>query len=190
MVTKKEFSSFSLILSLVITCAFAALALATVNELTKDPIAKAREAAKMEAVLKVLPKEAKDPKEVLFNTGGTTVTAYVSRDAAGALLGVAVPVADKGFGGTINMMVGLSPDGKFLAAELLTHQETPGLGDGVGNGKKFLDQLVSNGESDISWTVTKDGGDVDAVTAATISSRAALRAITKAFPVYTTVTSK
>ena len=96
--------------------------------------------------------------------------------------GTAVKWTDpKGFGGALTVMVGLAPDGKILGYKVLESSETPGLG------AKAQDWFQKGQKGDIigkqagKLTVSKDGGEVDAITASTITSRAFLRCINAAY---------
>lgn len=96
--------------------------------------------------------------------------------------GTAIKITDpKGFGGALTVMVGLSPDGTILGYKVLESSETPGLG------AKAQDWFQQGQKGDIigkqagSLTVSKDGGEVDAITASTITSRAFLRCINAAY---------
>lgn len=98
--------------------------------------------------------------------------------------GTPVEVAVDGFGGTMRVMVGFAPDGTILGYEVLEHSETPGLGDKAGSWFKNADkpaQCIVGRQATGQFTVSKDGGDVDAITAATISSRAFLKAVNEAY---------
>ena len=96
--------------------------------------------------------------------------------------GTAVKWTDKkGFGGPLTVMVGLAPDGKILGYKVLESSETPGLG------AKAQDWFQKGQKGDIigkqagGLTVSKDGGEVDAITASTITSKAFLRCINEAY---------
>ena len=96
--------------------------------------------------------------------------------------GTAIKITDpKGFGGALTVMVGLAPDGKILGYKVLESSETPGLG------AKAQDWFQQGQKGDIigktagNLTVSKDGGEVDAITASTITSRAFLRCINEAY---------
>ena len=97
--------------------------------------------------------------------------------------GVAVEAAVDGFGGQFRVMVGFDPEGNILGYEILEHQETPGLGSHMEHWFKNADKPGQNiiGRKGGKLQVSKDGGDVDAITAATISSRAFLKAVNKAY---------
>lgn len=96
--------------------------------------------------------------------------------------GTAIKITDpKGFGGALTVMVGLAPNGTILGYKVLESSETPGLG------AKAQDWFQHGQKGDIigkqagCLTVSKDGGDVDAITASTITSRAFLRCINAAY---------
>jgi electron transport complex protein RnfG len=97
--------------------------------------------------------------------------------------GYAVETAVDGFGGTFRVMVGFDQEGNILGYEILEHQETPGLGSHMVHWFKNADKPGQNiiGRKAGSLTVSKDGGDVDAITAATITSRAFLKAVNQAY---------
>ena len=97
--------------------------------------------------------------------------------------GVAIETTVNGFGGPIRMMVGFDAEGNVLGYEILEHQETPGLGSHMEHWFKNADKPGQNiiGRKAGNLTVSKDGGDVDAITAATITSRAFLNGINQAY---------
>lgn len=98
--------------------------------------------------------------------------------------GVAIETSVDGFGGPFRVMVGFDADGNILGYEVLEHQETPGLGSHIEHWFKNADkpgQNIIGRKADGKFAVSKDGGDVDAITAATISSRAFLKAINQAY---------
>ncbi len=98
--------------------------------------------------------------------------------------GTAIEVAVDGFGGPFRVMVGFDAEGTILGYEILEHQETPGLGSHMEHWFKNTNkpgQNIIGRKATGAFAVSKDGGDVDAITAATISSRAFLQAINKAY---------
>lgn len=102
----------------------------------------------------------------------------------GDMTGTAVKVDVDGFGGKMTVMVGFAQDGTILGYKILEHQETPGLGDKAEQWFRNADkpgQNVIGRKATGQFHVSKDGGDVDAITAATISSRAFLDALNKAY---------
>ena len=114
-----------------------------------------------------------------------TYILYHVQDAQGQDLGAAVQSTTGGFGGDLKVLVGFDPDGKILGYTLLEHAETPGLG-------AKADRWFQQGEKgDIigkspaePLSVSKDGGQVDAITASTITSRAFLLAVNSAYSAY------
>ena len=114
-----------------------------------------------------------------------TYIIYQTQDAQGKDLGAAVESTTGGFGGDLKVLVGFDTEGKILGYTLLEHAETPGLG-------AKADKWFQKGEKgDIigkdpkePLTVSKDGGQVDAITASTITSRAFLLAVNNAYNAY------
>jgi Na+-translocating ferredoxin:NAD+ oxidoreductase subunit G len=104
----------------------------------------------------------------------------------GELVGTAVETfTHRGFSGTIKLMVGLLPDGTINGIEVLEHKETPGLGDKMESGKSdFSVQFEGGTLRTFRLRVRQDGGDVDAITATTISSRAYCEAVQRAWDTY------
>jgi len=89
---------------------------------------------------------------------------------------------NEGFSGNIELMVGFLEDGTIYNTAVLSHKETPGLGDKMDKKKSnFPDQFSGKNPAEFNLKVKKDGGDVDAITAATISSRAFCDALTRAY---------
>ena len=108
---------------------------------------------------------------------GTTV--YRGRNN-GKLRGFAIVAqGDKAYSGTITCLIGLSLDGTVTGIEVLKHAETPGLGAKIEE-CAWRRQLVGKGPADMEWKVVKDGGDVDQISGATISSRSMIDAVRKA----------
>ena len=163
-----------------------------VNMITVEPIAAAEQAAKIEALTRVLPEF--DATETTPKTIDEMEITVHTATLGGKTVGYAVESMSKnGFGGPINLMVGFTPDGEVINVNVLKQTETPGLGTKMadeGNpllnsvkGQKLTEKKLVNG----MLAVTKDGGDVDALTAATISSRAYVDAINRAWMAYKSV---
>ncbi|HRC93634.1 MAG TPA: RnfABCDGE type electron transport complex subunit G, partial [Tenuifilaceae bacterium] len=90
-----------------------------------------------------------------------------------------------GFGGRIELMVGFLPDGTINKITVISHKETPGLGDKIDPGKSdFSVQFEGKNPETFKVMVKKDGGDVDAITASTISSRAFCDAVNRAYKAF------
>ena len=163
-----------------------------VNMITAEPIAQAEQAAKVEALKVVLPPFDQTAPEAL-TIDDMPITVYTATKG-GQVAGYAVESMTKnGCGGAISMMVGFTPDGEVVNVNVLRQAETPGLGTKMADkenvllgsiqGKKLETMKLVDGK----LAVKKDGGDVDALTAATISSRAYVDAINRAWMAYKSV---
>ena len=154
-------------LTLLAITAFVALALAGVNGVTKDRIAQIKEEKMQQAMADVLP-GAQELENVAFTDAtGTVKNVYASGD------GYVVEVAPAGFGGAITMMVGIKTDKTVNGISIVSHTETAGLGSvaaaNTSAGEAFRSQFAGVSGS---IAVDKDGGDIDSITSATITSRA------------------
>ena len=166
--------------------------LAYVNELTKGPIAEANAKTLNEALKKVLPEFTNNPvaeSDTIFSEkdGKKNVDFIVYPAKNGEeLVGTAVEAKSMGFGGELKVLVGFDANGKIIDYSLLSHAETPGLGskaaDWFKKGSKGDITGMNPGEA--ALTVSKDGGQVDAITASTITSRAFLNAVNAAYAAY------
>ena len=155
-----------------------------VNMITVDPIAKAKEAAEKAALAQVLPEF--DATEMSEHTADElTIVAYKATKG-GEVVGYAIKSASKnGFSGMIKMMVGFDTKGTILNVNVLEQNETPGLGAKMTDeGNPLLASVQGKEAKSVNLKVKKDGGDVDALTAATISSRAYADAVARAFEVF------
>lgn len=159
-----------------------------VNSVTMEPIAQAAADKQQAAILAVVPGEnvtVSEPWETTAPNGTPAVVYEVSSN--GQLLGKAVKAISKnGFGGNIVVMIGFDPEGNILGYNVLDcSNETPGLGakmpDWFQEGGKGNVIKMNPGKNKV--TVKQDGGEVDAITAATISSRAFTDAIAQAWAV-------
>lgn len=162
--------------------------LAYVNDLTAPTIKSAEDKALAKGITAVLGgKDVKveNPKgeDVTRNIGGKDLTYTIYKTDKGTAVKAIDP---NGFGGNIGVLVGFSEDGDILGYTVLENNETPGLG------AKCIDWFQKGNPGDIigmnpgkdNMTVSKDGGDVDAITASTITSRAFLNAVQEAYNAY------
>lgn len=152
-----------------------------VYRLTAEPIALARQAETNSAVGKVLPQFDRSSSQTVQMDGMDLIVHTALRD--GEVAGYAVETLTKrGFSGEIRMMVGFTPDGRVHSVEVLEHAETPGLGDKIeGTDNPLFNSFKGRNPSEMRLAVTKDGGEVDILTAATITSRAYVDAVARAF---------
>lgn len=165
--------------------------LAFVNHLTERPIADQKAKALADGIKTVMCvddlKVARTDTVRQNDAKGKELTfiIYQIQDAQNQDLGAAVESTTGGFGGDLKVLVGFNPDGTVLGYTLLEHAETPGLG-------AKADKWFQKGEKgDIvgktpaePLVVSKDGGQVDAITASTITSRAFLLAVNNAYNAY------
>jgi len=155
--------------------------LGIVYNATKEPIAAAETAKKTEAIKNVLPEfnELKETK-IKSELEDVEIPFYLAYDANNNFIGAAVETfTSKGFSGNISLMVGILKDGTVNNISVLQHAETPGLGSKMSE-PSFKDQFNNKNANSFNFKVKKDGGDVDAITAATISSRAFCDAVNRA----------
>ncbi len=180
----------NMLLSLTIISLFAGGILATVNMYTSAPIALAKAAALEKAVKEVSPQYDNNPLAEAYKAAtsdGDSVLIYPAT-LGGKPVGVAVESTTReGFNGTIKIIVGFDTAGTLVNYSVLEQAETPGLGAKMQewfrtdkNQQSVIGRSLSKG----NLTVSKDGGDVDAITASTITSRAFLGAINRAYSAY------
>lgn len=171
----------NMLLSLTLIALVAAGLLAGVYEITKDTIADTNAKKQQAAIIAVLPQvDGLEIADVELAGNMEIYKAYNAGEPAGA----AVKVAENGFGGEFHVMVGFDAEGAITGFEVLDHQETPGLGSKMQEWFHSKGDVVKLNPGEANMTVSKDGGDVDAITAATISSRAFLLAVNKAYNAY------
>ncbi len=173
----KEMLNLSLRLALI--CAVASLLLSQVAAFTAEPIARAMHRAKMEAVEAVLPTFDNAPDADRVDLGEPeSLTEYYRGFAGEALSGVAFKaVTYQGYSGEIELMMGVDDTGKVSGVRILKHAETPGLGAKYADPEVLDAFYAGRGLADTDWRVGKDGGDLDAVTGATVTGRALGQAI-------------
>ncbi len=170
MAVKSSFKNMTL--CLMVICLVCSALLAGVHALTKDPIAMAEKAKNDKAISSVLPEGATTfDEEKVFSFEGKDYTYVVGRDDKGNFVGCAIDVAPVGFGGPIKIKVGFNVEGVIWNTMVLSQAETPGLGAKCTE-PSFADQFKQFDPAQKSLKVQKDGGDVNAITASTITSRA------------------
>ena len=193
MAKKAESSLKNMLLSLTLIALVASFALALVNNATKGPIEDVNKKKVADAVAKVLPafnNYTPDTVTVTMSTSKGDVDAdlvrYTAYDAEGNIVGKAVESYDNnGFGGRLTAMVGFDAQGNITGYEILGSNETPGLGakasswfqnDGKGS-------IIGKNPATNKVTVSKDGdgGEIDAITGSTITSRAFCRLVGSAY---------
>ena len=169
-----------MLLVLTLIAVIAGGALAMVNSVTAPQIEKINQenlAAGIKAVMGSDDIQVAEPQEV------EGFTSYAVSDAQGNALGCAVTSSTNGFGGELKVLVGFNAEGDILGYTVLQTAETPGLGakaaDWFQKGQKG--DIIGKNPGTCNFTVSKDGGDIDAITASTITSRAFLLAVKNAY---------
>jgi electron transport complex protein RnfG len=179
--SKKESTFINMVITLLVIAAVSAGVLGGVYVLTKEPIAIAKKKKQEKAIKMVLPAFDKLKSVKVPDARGNDSLLFTYAEKEGKVIGVAVNTySDKGFGGLVYLMVGFLPDGTINNTAVLSHSETPGLGTKMSS-PEFKDQFNGKNPGKFVLKVTKDKGDVDAITAATISSRAFCDAVDRAY---------
>lgn len=186
MAAKKD-TLLNMFVALFVICIVAGGVLGIVFNATKDPIAAAENAKRTAAIKNVLP-EFKTLKTVnvmsAIEGDNAEIPFHLAYDANNNFIGAAVETfTNKGFSGNISLMVGILADGTVKNISVLQHAETPGLGSKMEE-ESFKNQFNDKNPASFNFSVKKDGGDVDAITAATISSRAFCDAVNRALSTF------
>lgn len=175
---KSESTLKNMIVSLALISMTMSASLAFVYLKTKGPIEASALQKEMNAIEIVLPEFDSDPMSASQEIDGVVIYPVTLN---GQPAGYAIKTySDNGFGGRIDIMAGFMPDGSINGVSVLQHKETPGLGTKMSDAV-FSDQFIGKNPEQFNLTVKKDGGDVDAITAATISSRAYCDALQRAY---------
>jgi electron transport complex protein RnfG len=176
---------FKLTIVLTIICSLAATALALVYNITKDPIAYQQRLKKLKAIKAVQPNYDNEPDQDFVDLttdkgadGNGNFTRFYITKKGGTPTGVVFMVSAVGYGGTIDLMVGLSPEGTITGVQVLKHTETPGLGAKITE-EKFLQQFTAKNVQNTNWSLKKEGGDIDQISGATISPQAVVKALNR-----------
>ncbi|MCK9562202.1 MAG: RnfABCDGE type electron transport complex subunit G [Bacteroidales bacterium] len=183
----KESSFLNMAITLLVITVLSGITLAYVNQLTLEPKELSKRAKKMDALSEVLPTFDNSPLEDMYKLAiGDTqdslefFPAYFQDE----LVGIAVTsFSTAGYSGDVRLMIGFFPDGTIHKISVLEQKETPGLGTKMTE-PKFLHQFYGKNPESYTLNVKKNGGDVDAITAATISSVAFCDAVHLAYNVF------
>ncbi len=177
----KESSFKNMVITLSVICLICSALLGVVYSVTKAPIEAAELAKINNAIKAVVPECDNNPSEEMMEVEGSVV--YPAK-VNGNIVGYAIKVKASGFGGPIQMMVGFNADGTIYNTSVISHAETPGLGAKITGEIPTRTQIVGKNPASSNLTVTKDGGEVDAITASTITSRAFLKGVEAAYKVF------
>lgn len=178
----------NMILVLVIIAVLSALILGETYKLTQEPIQKAKDALELQALTEVLPAAFNnnpfEEKVVISRKDKRNKLELYPARQDGTITGIAVKTyTNQAFGGHMEMIVGFRLDGSLNGYKIIDQKETPGLGSKVLE-EKFAGQFKNLHPERAILKVRQDGGDIDAVTAATISSRAVIDAVQRAVNTY------
>jgi electron transport complex protein RnfG len=172
---KKESTFINMVATLFMVTLVASTALAYVYELTREPIEMAKLAKKLAAIDAVVPEYDNQPVDEMYKVtmgDGIDSLEFYPAKKGGELVGTAIRTyTNTGYNGLVILMVGILPDGTIHDSQVVEHKETPGLGTKMTDAS-FKDQFKGMNPDQVDIRVKKDGGDIDAITAATISSRA------------------
>ena len=171
----------NMVVVLGVTCLVCSGVLTGAYALTKDPIDAAAAEKTNQAIGEVLPHFTETSYEAVDLEGKTYH--YYKATEGDKLIGYAVESSVVGFGGPLSLMVGVTADGVVYNTSVLSHSETPGLGAKCTTDAKFISQWKGFNPAEKKLAVKKDGGDVDAITASTITSRAYTAAVANALAV-------
>lgn len=180
-----------LVLVLTLITAGAGLILSLVESVTREPISEQRRLEMLRALQAVLPPADNSPDEDTVELvvgqdkrGRDVLRKFFRGRKDGQLSGLAFKVvAPDGYSGNIDVMVGVDPSGTVVGIEILSHNETPGLGDKIAF-PEFKNIFVGKNLDNADWRVKKDGGEFDQITGATISPRAVVGAVHKGLEFY------
>lgn len=171
---KRPDSMARLVIVLFAISAVTSLLLGLVNYITVDSIAAINEEKTQAAMKAVMPGDYEF--EIIDGKWHDLVTKVYAAKSGGDTGGYIVQVAPSGFGGTIDMVVGLTSGGEVTGVSIISHAETSGLGANAAK-EEFRNQFVGAASG---LSVTKDGGTIDALTGATVTSRAVTNGVNAA----------
>lgn len=176
----------NMFMSLTVICLVCSALLGGAYAITKDKIDQAGVDKQNEAIARVVPEFDNVPSEEMFEVEleGKKYTVYPA-SLSGETVGYAINASATGFSGPVVIMVGITADGRIFNTVPVSHAETPGLGAKISEeGNAFVAQFEGLDPSATVLKVKKDGGDIDAITASTITSRAYTAAVETAWLVF------
>ncbi len=174
---RKSEKTFVFILVLVIISALSASLISIVYAITKPKIESIKRQALIDAANMVLPESDEVVQKTKEIPGSAEKIEYFEGIKGSKITGYAFSTENnKGYGGTVQLLMGIDEKCNITGFQIIQHAETPGLGDQAGK-PFFKKQFEGKGLDNFKFLVKQDGGDVDAITAATITSRAVTRAL-------------
>jgi len=185
--SKKESTFLNMTITLFAITIIAGVSLGFINDITEQPIKDAKIAKKTNALKLVLPdfnnKIVESVKLVNHELAKDSIEIYPGFQDEKHVGTAIIGSSEKGYSGLVKIMVGFEPNGTIKNIVVLEQKETPGLGTKMKD-DKFLRQFRGKNPVDFDVKPTKDGGDVDALTGATITTRAFGEATQMAYDVY------
>lgn len=152
-------------------------ALALANQATEKPIADSLQKDLQISLAQVLPAGSFDNDLAKTSVQHKGRTVYLAKKG-GKLTGAVFETSGKGYSGSINAVMAVDPQGKVLGVRVLSHTETPGLGDKIETHKSdWIKSFVGKTLQSAKWAVKKDGGEFDQFAGATITPRAVVKAV-------------
>ncbi|MDV7187750.1 RnfABCDGE type electron transport complex subunit G [Lutibacter sp. TH_r2] len=184
---KKKDTFINMVVSLFVITIVAGLSLGFVNELTVGPIKQGKIERKINALRLVVPEFDNNPVEevkmIKSDLAKDSVEIYVATKTGENVGTAVIGSSEKGFSGLVKLMIGFKPDGSIQNIEVLEQKETPGLGTKMKD-DKFIEQFRGKNPSTFNLKPKKDQGEVDALTGATISTRAFSEATQMAYDIF------
>lgn len=192
-------STLQTAINLVFFAAIGTAVLSSTFFLTHDEIVKSEQAEKLKLITQIVPPALFDndviqdtltiPDDPLLGNNGNTV-AYRARLKGEPSAVVLEAIAPDGYSGKINLILAVKANGELAGVRVVSHKETPGLGDYIDLPKspwiKGFDGKSREVYKDADWKVKKDGGQFDYVAGATITPRAVVKAVNKALQYFAT----
>ncbi len=176
----------NMVFCLTAVCLVCSALLGGMYALTKEPIDKANAEILKASIGAVLPEGGELSQAKPIEVGGQA-SEYYESTSGDEVKAYAIKSTTVGFGGPLTLMVGITPDGNVYNTSVLSHTETPGLGAKCTTDEHFYSQFKGFNPSGKILSVKKDGGDVDAITASTITSRAYSLAVSNAVEAFKTI---
>jgi len=185
--SKKESTFLNMTMTLLVITIAAGVSLGFINDITKGPKAKAKLERKVNALKQVLPEFNNNPVEqvklIKSDKAKDSIEIYSGMMDDKPIGTAVIGSSEKGYSGLVKIMIGFNPDGSIKNIVVLEQKETPGLGTKM-KSDKFLRQFRGKKPSEFNLKPKKDGGDVDALTGATITTRAFGEATQMAYDVF------
>ena len=184
---KMESTLRNMLLSLGAICLVCAALLSGVNAMTAKRILRVQQEKTERAIAQVVPEFEGSPADTTVLLNGAEYLVHRTM-AADSSVNYAIESVSSGFGGPVSIMVGISGNGAIYSTAVVSHSETPGLGAKMTDDlSHFRTQFAGKNPAEYTLKVKADGGDVDAITASTITSRAFCQAVENAYKVYQAV---